>query len=102
MLIHLIATDLSINLWELGSGRKIKSMTGHAAPINSLAFSACTNMLVSGSSDWTVRCWNVKAPGGLPSHPARLNGALPDGALDDKDVRQETYVQLPSTAFLLF
>lgn len=55
-------------------------------------------MLISGGSDWTVRCWDVKAPGGPPSHPQRLNGALPDGALDDKDVRQETYAHpyLPS------
>jgi len=65
-------------------------MTGHTAPVNSLSFSACTSMLISGGSDWTVRCWDVKAPGGPPSHPQRLNGALPDGALDDKDVRQET------------
>ena len=73
-------------------------MTGHTAPINSISFSACTSMLISGGSDWTVRCWDVKAPGGPPPHPQRLNGALPDGAIDDKDVRQETYAQ-PSLDF---
>ncbi|KAF8309761.1 WD40 repeat-like protein [Clavulina sp. PMI_390] len=83
-------TDLSINLWDLGSGRKIKTMTGHTAPINSLSFSACTTMLISGSSDWTVRCWDVKASGGPPAQPQRLNGALPDGAIDDKDVKVES------------
>lgn len=42
-------------------------MTGHTASIYSLAFSAESTLLVSGGSDWTVRCWDVKGPGGLPA-----------------------------------
>lgn len=42
-------------------------MTGHSSSIYSLAFSAESTLLVSGGSDWTVRCWDVKAAGGLPS-----------------------------------
>jgi transcription initiation factor TFIID subunit 5 len=42
-------------------------MTGHTAPIYSLAFSAESTLLVSGSADWTVRCWDVKHAGGLPT-----------------------------------
>lgn len=42
-------------------------MTGHTASIYSLSFNAESNMLVSGGADWTVRCWDVKAAGGLPS-----------------------------------
>ncbi|KAF8309764.1 WD40 repeat-like protein [Clavulina sp. PMI_390] len=91
------STDLSVNLWDIGSGRKIKTMTGHTAPINSLLFSACTTMLISGS--WTVRCWDVKASGGPPAQPQRLNGALPDGAIDDKDVKVESSVDLLQTFY---
>lgn len=40
-------------------------MLGHTASIYSLAFSAESSMLVSGGADWTVRCWDVKAAGGL-------------------------------------
>jgi WD40 repeat protein len=89
-----LATDLSINLWDLSSGRRIKSMTGHTAPINTLSFSACTTMLISGSADWTVRCWDVKSPGGPKAKMQRPSGrveegVLPDGALDEKDDGKE-------------
>lgn len=59
--------DLAINLWDLGSGKRIKKMTGHTASIYSLAFSAESSLLVSGGADWTVRCWDVKSAGGMPN-----------------------------------
>ena len=67
--------DLSINLWDLGSGKRIKKMTGHTASIYSLAFSAESSLLVSGAADWTVRCWDVKNAGGLPGKH-RENGMV--------------------------
>lgn len=99
-LTRTIATDLSINLWDLGSGRKIKSMTGHTAPINTLSFSACTSMLISGGSDWTVRAWDVKAQGGMPMQSMRMNGALPDGAIDEREGKIERCVRLFSIPIL--
>lgn len=65
--------DLSINLWDLGSGRRIKKMTGHTASVYSLAFSAESSVLVSGGADWTVRCWDVRDSGG-PPETSRTNG----------------------------
>jgi hypothetical protein len=60
--IHLhTAEELSIILWDLSSGRQVKSMTGHTSSINSLSFSAESTVLVSGSSDGTVRVWDVLA-----------------------------------------
>jgi transcription initiation factor TFIID subunit 5 len=73
-----IGEDLAINLWDLGSGRRIKRMTGHTSSIYSLSFSGESSLLVSGGSDWTVRCWDVKSAGGLPSKP-RENGMVVDG-----------------------
>ena len=68
-----LGEDLSVNLWDLGSGRRIKKMTGHTAPVYSLAFSAESSLLVSGGADWTVRCWDVRGAGG-PPETARTNG----------------------------
>lgn len=68
-----LGEDLAINLWDLGSGRRIKKMTGHTASIYSLAFSAESSLLVSGGADWTVRCWDVKSAGGPPTK-VRENG----------------------------
>lgn len=36
-------------------------MTGHTSSIHSLSFSAESSLLVSGSSDCTVRVWDVKS-----------------------------------------
>lgn len=73
--------DLAINLWDLGSGRRIKKMTGHTASIYSLAFSAESSLLVSGGADWTVKCWDIKAAGGLPAK--RDNGTMANGVNGD-------------------
>ena len=56
-------------------------MTGHTASIYSLAFSAESSLLVSGSADWTVRCWDVKASGGLPIKAKEngINGVTTNG-----------------------
>ena len=72
-----IGEDLTINLWDLGSGKRIKKMIGHKASIYSLAFSAESSLLVSGSADWTMRCWDVKGAGGLPNK--QQNGAIVNG-----------------------
>lgn len=55
------ADDLTIILWDLASGSKIKTMRGHTSSIHSLSFSAESTVLVSGSSDSTVRVWDVLA-----------------------------------------
>lgn len=70
--------DLAINLWDLGSGKRIKKMAGHTASVYSLAFSEESSMLVSGGADWTVRCWDVGAAGG-PQSKAKENGVLTNG-----------------------
>jgi WD40 repeat protein len=68
-----LGEDLAINLWDLGSGRRVKKMVGHTASVYSLVFSAESSVLVSGGADWTVRCWDVKDAGG-PPETSRTNG----------------------------
>jgi transcription initiation factor TFIID subunit 5 len=65
--IEYTGEDLAINLWDIGSGKRLKKMTGHTASIYSLAFSAESSLLLSGGADWTVRCWDVKSAGGVSS-----------------------------------
>lgn len=89
--------DLAINIWDLGSGKRIKKMTGHTASIYSLAFSAESSVLVSGGADWTVRCWDVKGAGGLPGKPKENGYVLGNGHMDtgkgyDEEENVETYV----------
>lgn len=66
------AEDLSIILWDLSSGRQLKAMTGHTSSINTLSFSHESTVLVSGSSDGTVRVWDVLASGSSSSSSTAL------------------------------
>ena len=63
-------------------------MTGHTASVYSLAFSAESSLLVSGGADWTVRCWDVKGAGGLPTK-ARENGTMVNGTSDEHPPEKE-------------
>jgi WD40 repeat protein len=47
-----------LDLWE--NDRVVRSLTGHEAPVYSLAFAPCGSLLASGSRDRTVRLWNTE------------------------------------------
>lgn len=58
------STDsFQVFLWSVQTGKLLDVLSGHEAPISSLAFSPSSssgaNQLVSGSWDRTVRVWNV-------------------------------------------
>lgn len=55
------STDsFEVFLWSVQTGKLLDILTGHEAPISSLAFSPVgTNQLASGSWDRTVRLWSV-------------------------------------------
>ena len=49
----------AIVLWDIASGEKISTLTGHTGSVNSLSFSPDGKSLVSGNWDDTVRLWDV-------------------------------------------
>lgn len=60
---QLLATcsyDRLINLWDVASGKLVKSLTGHNGAIYDLAFSSDGSILASASADDTVKIWKVK------------------------------------------
>ncbi|EST05355.1 TFIID subunit, WD40-associated region [Kalmanozyma brasiliensis GHG001] len=63
--------DVAISLWDLASGRRIKKMWGHEERVYSMDFSADGSLLVTGSEDCSVRCWDVRAVGGARKVPAK-------------------------------
>eukprot|EP00126_Sphaerothecum_destruens_P010873 Sdes_comp20821_c0_seq2m17298 len=54
------AQDKSIILWDLGSGKSLKSFKGHSEAITSLDFSGEGSVLASGALDCSVRIWDTK------------------------------------------
>jgi WD40 repeat protein len=51
--------DLTVRLWDLTSGKKIRDFVGHTGIVWCLAFSPDGRRALSGSMDHTVRLWNV-------------------------------------------
>lgn len=51
--------DKSIKLWELKTGREVRSLLGHEMTVNSIRFSPDGKQLISGSNDKTIRIWDL-------------------------------------------
>lgn len=51
--------DKSIKLWEISTGREIRSFLGHEMTVTSLDFSSDGKYILSGSYDKTVKIWEV-------------------------------------------
>ncbi|WP_176214713.1 caspase family protein [Reichenbachiella faecimaris] len=51
--------DSSIKLWQVTTGREIRTFLGHINPVNIVVFDPTGKYLASGSSDQTIRIWEV-------------------------------------------
>jgi len=51
--------DGTVKLWDISTGRKIKTFTGHRGRINAVAFSPDGDRVVSAARDNLVKSWDV-------------------------------------------
>ncbi|MBN3868923.1 serine/threonine-protein kinase [Nostoc sp. JL33] len=51
--------DNTIKLWDVNTGKEIRTLIGHANWVNSVAFSPDGKFLASGSADCTIKVWQV-------------------------------------------
>jgi len=49
----------TITLWSVQTGKIVEELTGHAAPVTSLAFHASGSCLYSGAMDRTLMVWDL-------------------------------------------
>lgn len=60
---NLVATgsrDKSAKLWELSTGREVRSFLGHEGSVNCMDFSRDGKYLITSSSDRTAKIWEIK------------------------------------------
>jgi WD40 repeat protein/uncharacterized caspase-like protein len=51
--------DQTIKLWDVASGRELRTLGGHTSSVSSVTFSPDGKTLASGSWDHTIRLWDV-------------------------------------------
>src|SRR3990170_4992564 len=51
--------DKSAKLWEMSTGREVRSFLGHEATVTSLEFTSDGKWLISGSNDKSIRFWDI-------------------------------------------
>jgi WD40 repeat protein len=52
--------DKSAKLWELSTGREVRSFLGHEASVTAIAFSSDGRLLLTGSNDKSIILWDIK------------------------------------------
>lgn len=53
--------DKSAKLWELSTGREVRSFLGHEFGVNAVAFSSDGKYLITSSADMTAKIWDVSS-----------------------------------------
>lgn len=74
----IIATSLddnSVMLWNLKSGKPLKTFKGHAGFVYGLSFNSKGNFLATASDDKTVKIWNINSDNNFRNLP--LNHTAP-------------------------
>src|SRR6187549_1207103 len=51
--------DKSAKLWEVSTGREVRTFLGHEATVTSLEFTDDGKTLITGSNDKSIRFWEV-------------------------------------------
>jgi WD40 repeat protein len=78
--------DKTLKLWDVSSGREIRSLTGHSEPVTAVAFSPDGKLALSGSSDDTLKLWDISSGReirSLTGHSSNVSSVAfsPDGKL---------------------
>jgi WD40 repeat protein len=91
------SVDKTVKLWDMASGRELRTLSGHSEAVTSAAFSPDGRVLASGSDDKTIKLWDAASGRELRTlvgHSDKVNSVAfsPDGRVlasgsDDKTIK---------------
>jgi WD40 repeat protein len=91
------SADHTIKLWDVASGREIRTLSGHNEGVNSIALSLDGRTLASASDDKTIKLWDLASGTDLVSlggHTDKVNsvafsadGRVLASASDDRTIK---------------
>ncbi|MEW6615674.1 MAG: caspase family protein [Thermodesulfobacteriota bacterium] len=73
------STDHTLKLWEISTGREMRTFTGHTNNVASVAFSPDGRYALSGSEDKTLKLWDIatwRAIRTFKGHSKEVNSAV--------------------------
>jgi len=53
--------DFKIRVFDQFSGKTLRTLVGHSAPVRILALSPNGKYIISGSDDHTIKMWNIES-----------------------------------------
>ncbi len=68
-----------IQVWDVDTGNPIATLTGHVESIGALTFSPDGKILASGSSDMSIKLWDIATEEQLSTHSGQTFVFSPDG-----------------------
>jgi WD40 repeat protein len=71
--------DQTIKIWDVATGRELRTLTGHVRAVKAVAFSPDAKLLASGGADGKIKLWEIASGsevGGLPGHTQAVNALV--------------------------
>ena len=87
--------DSTLKLWDVASGREIRTFSGNTAAVTAVAFSPDGQTVLSNSRDRTLKLWDVATGQEIRTFPGGTNGVSsvaysPDGRMALSDSEDST------------
>lgn len=103
---HLIsgADDQTVKIWELETGRLIRTLQGHSDAISSVAISPDGKKIASSSDDKTVKLWDVETGNLLQTFEEFTSDSSevePDSSQVEPDSSEVQFVAFPDNQTLM-